>query len=92
MMHRMTFAAGVAVGYVLGAHAGRERYEALRRTAERVMGNPQVQETATRLGHQAGDLASQAGHKVTERVGDRLPFGHRDEEPAGYGAPNGRRF
>jgi hypothetical protein len=37
------FLLGAAVGYVLGAHAGRERYEQLRRTYQRVADHPAVQ-------------------------------------------------
>lgn len=32
-MHKTTLLAGIAVGYVLGAHAGRERYEQIKRGA-----------------------------------------------------------
>ncbi|WHT23786.1 hypothetical protein N8J89_07720 [Crossiella sp. CA-258035] len=40
------FALGVAVGYVLGTRAGRERYEDLVRTYHRMVDHPAVQGTA----------------------------------------------
>ena len=40
------FLLGAAVGYVLGAKAGHERYEQLKRTYERVSDHPAVQGAA----------------------------------------------
>jgi hypothetical protein len=40
------FVLGAAAGYVLGARAGRERYEQLARTYRRVADNPAVQGAA----------------------------------------------
>jgi hypothetical protein len=40
------FLLGAAVGYVLGAKAGHERYELLRRTYQRVSDHPAVQGAA----------------------------------------------
>ena len=40
------FLLGAAIGYVLGAKAGHERYEQLRRTYERVADHPAVQGAA----------------------------------------------
>jgi hypothetical protein len=34
---------GLGVGYVLGARAGRERYDDIKRTAQRFWGDPRVQ-------------------------------------------------
>jgi hypothetical protein len=40
------FLLGAAIGYVLGAKAGHERYEQLRRTYDRVADHPAVQGAA----------------------------------------------
>jgi len=40
------FLLGSAVGYVLGARAGRDRYDQLARTCERVAGHPAVRGAA----------------------------------------------
>lgn len=90
MANKATFLAGMAVGYVLGARAGRERYETIRSVARRVRSHPAVQRAATSLGQQAGDLAVTATRVVGDRVGERLPFNVMRSERT-YGAPNGRR-
>ncbi len=40
------FLLGAAIGYVLGAKAGNERYEQLRRTYDRIADHPAVQGAA----------------------------------------------
>lgn len=52
------------VGYVLGARAGRERYDQIKRTATRVKDDPRVQEKAT----QAADLAKEKAPGVKDAV------------------------
>jgi hypothetical protein len=42
----LKFLLGAAVGYVLGAKAGHERYEQLKRTYQRVADHPAVQGAA----------------------------------------------
>jgi hypothetical protein len=42
----LRFLLGAAVGYVLGAKAGHERYELLRRTYQRISDHPTVQGAA----------------------------------------------
>ena len=42
----LKFLVGAAVGYVLGAKAGHERYEQLKRTYQRVSDHPAVQGAA----------------------------------------------
>ncbi len=42
----LKFLVGAAVGYVLGAKAGHERYEQLRRAYQRVADDPRVQSAA----------------------------------------------
>ncbi|MBA0049963.1 YtxH domain-containing protein [Streptomyces sp. AJS327] len=73
MRYRLTFVAGLAVGYVLGTRAGRERYEQLCRAGQRFAENPAVRnarESAVQTGRQA---ASKAVDAVNERFGERLP-------------------
>ncbi len=45
-MAKLSFLAGFGVGYVLGAKAGRERYEQIRRAWENAKDNPQLQGVA----------------------------------------------
>lgn len=69
MRYRIAFVAGLAVGYVLGAKAGRTRYEQIARAARRIAENPAVQETAGLVGAQV----SNAGKTVYDRVSEKLP-------------------
>ncbi|MBB1245831.1 YtxH domain-containing protein [Streptomyces durbertensis] len=73
MRHRLIFVAGIAVGYVLGARAGRERYEQLREKARQITENPAVRNTVESAAQNGRQAASRAAHVVGERVGDRLP-------------------
>ncbi|GFE17122.1 hypothetical protein Sgleb_51690 [Streptomyces glebosus] len=73
MRYRLTFIAGLATGYVLGARAGRERYEQLRKAAQRVSRNPAVRNTAESAALTGREAASKAFGTVSAKVGDRLP-------------------
>ncbi|SEL72032.1 hypothetical protein [Nonomuraea pusilla] len=89
MRYRMTFAIGLAVGYVLGSRAGRERYEQIKRTAQRVADNPRVQQAAGVVGAQASRLAGMARSRVGGTLQDKIPFlGEKRQHPdAGTGWP-----
>jgi hypothetical protein len=63
-MRKMTMLVSGGVGYVLGARAGRERYEQIVTAAQKVKGNPKVQATA----RQAADVAKEAAPVVKDKV------------------------
>jgi hypothetical protein len=63
-MRKMTMLVSGGIGYVLGARAGRERYEQIRSTALKIKGNPTVQATASK----AADAAKDAAPVVKEKV------------------------
>lgn len=67
---------GGAVGYVLGTKAGRARYEQIRRTTQKVMGDPRVRDMA----HQAQEQVSHAAEKVRH---------HGDGSDSSGGTPTG---
>lgn len=78
MRTRLTFALGLATGYVLGTRAGRERYEQIARLARRVSEHPQVQETTGVVQAQASGYLSTAKDKVADKletsgIGEKLP-------------------
>lgn len=52
----IVFAAGIGVGYLLGAKAGRGRYDAIKQKASEVWEDPGVQ----RIVHETGDAAKEA--------------------------------
>ncbi len=76
---------GMAVGYVLGAKAGRERYDQIVRTWHRFVENPTVRRTA----HQAKDKAFEAAgtakekafeaaHQAKDVVAEKAPWRHEE--------------
>jgi hypothetical protein len=69
MRYRIVFIAGLGVGFVLGARAGRERYEQMRKLARKVADSPAVQQAAAALQAQAASYAKAAGGKVAHRAG-----------------------
>ena len=73
MKYRFVFLTGAALGYVLGTHAGRERYEQIKRLSRRVAENPNVQEAAGVLRAQAGELVGTARQKVGYTVSEKVP-------------------
>ena len=71
--YRIAFLSGVAAGFVIGARAGRERYEQIKKLARTAADNPAVQQAAGALQAQAAELANNARQKVTDQVRDRVP-------------------
>ena len=59
-MGKITFLAGVGVGYVLGAAAGRQRYEQIKSAATRTWNNPTVQKGVDTASDQAAKGAKSA--------------------------------
>jgi hypothetical protein len=70
---KLSFLIGAGVGYVLGARAGRERYESIVRVGRRVVGSQTVQSTAGVLQAQIDGLTTRA----RQVVGTKLHGGHR---------------
>jgi hypothetical protein len=68
MGYRITFLVGLAVGYVLGTRAGRERYEQMMTTARKVAEHPAVQQAARTTAAKATELTPLAGQKASERM------------------------
>jgi hypothetical protein len=60
---------GLAVGYVAGSAAGRQRYEQLKVQAKRAMENPKVQGAASEVQHRATEMASKVTHAAADKVG-----------------------
>lgn len=81
MRFKIAFLTGFAAGYTLGAKAGRERYEQIRRTASRLSESPTVQSAAGVLQAQASALVDTARDKVAHT----LPLGGHRDDPFGPG-------
>jgi hypothetical protein len=82
-MSKLTLLTAAAAGYVLGARAGRERYEQIADAARRVAGNPRVQaakqqaqdvaaEKATAAKDVAAEKAKGAASSVASTVSDKV--------------------
>ena len=57
-MAKLSFLAGFGAGYVLGARAGRERYEQIRRTWNSAKDDPRLQSIAGMVQAKADDALS----------------------------------
>ena len=68
MRYRGLFIAGFAVGYVVGARAGRERYEQMKKAATQVAQSPAVQKASEVAGQKATELAKVAKDQAASRV------------------------
>jgi hypothetical protein len=79
---KLSFLVGAAVGYVLGARAGRERYESIVRVGRRVAGSQTVQSAAGVLQAQVDELT----HRVREAVSTKV-----SSVTAAGPSPNGSR-
>ncbi|KIX66438.1 hypothetical protein SF23_20435, partial [Streptomyces sp. MBRL 10] len=73
MRYKVTFVVGLALGYVLGTRAGRERYEQLKKSARQVAQNPAVRNAAETAGRTGREYAGKAYAVVSEKVGDAVP-------------------
>ena len=65
---KLSFLLGGAVGYVLGAKAGHERYESIVRVARRVGGSQTVQSAAGVLQAQMDDVAGRVRGLVSAKI------------------------
>ncbi len=80
-MRKMWFLGGLAVGFVLGARAGREKYEELVQAARKVRESPTVQEAAGVVQEQATRLYTEGKEKVADKLANsrlaETPMGQR---------------
>lgn len=75
-MGKLTFLAGMAAGYVLGAKAGRQRYEQIRRTSGKVWNSQPVQQQVavakeaarTKAAPVVADLVADAARATGDRL------------------------
>jgi hypothetical protein len=66
MRGKLLLVVGLAVGYVLGARAGRERYEDIKRAVDKFWNSPKVQ----RQVHNAEDFAKDKAPEVVGFLAD----------------------
>ena len=69
-MKKLTVLVIGAAGYVLGARAGRERYEQIKRQANKAWNNPTVKSAVDDVQEQAKHAGSEVGSKVADVAGE----------------------
>lgn len=67
-MKKLILLGAGAVGYVLGAKAGRERYEQIAESARKLRNNPTVQEKVGEAQHAAKHAATDAAGAASQKV------------------------
>ncbi|MGW1059956.1 hypothetical protein [Micromonospora rubida] len=84
MRGKIMFLGGLAAGFVLGARAGREKYEELVVRGRKVLDHPTVQEAAGVAQAQANRLYSEGKDKLSQsKLGEKLSSnGTQDLTPA----------
>ena len=76
MRGKLWFISGMAAGFVLGARAGREKYEEIVTNARKVLDHPTVQEAAGVAEAQANRLDSEGKDKLSQtKVGEKFSTG-----------------
>ena len=99
-MGKLTFIAGLAAGYVLGARAGRQRYEQIARTSGKVWNSGPVQKQVgtakevarTKAAPVVADMVADAARATGEKLrSSRTVTAPRPSRPAHPRAPPARR-
>ena len=95
-MSKLGFIVGVGVGYVLGAKAGRRRYEQIKARADKVWQSPTVQHKVNDATQVVRDKAPELQHKVAAVAKDagsavKAKVSGSDHSGTGTPAPT-RRF
>jgi hypothetical protein len=68
-VRKLVFAAGAAIGYILGTKAGRQRYEQISGAARQVAAQPTVKQALNEVQTQATRMYDAAKTAVNERMG-----------------------
>jgi hypothetical protein len=76
---KLSFLVGAAAGYVLGARAGRERYEAIVRMARRFGGSQTVQSAAGVFQAQVDEIT----HRIRDIVSAKVASATHSPSPNG---------
>lgn len=88
MRGKLWFLGGLAAGFVLGARAGREKYEELMKKGRQLLEHPTVQEAAGVAQAQVNRLYQQGKERLSQtKMGEKLNLGHGGQMTQGAGAP-----
>ncbi|HTF12429.1 MAG TPA: hypothetical protein VK659_30090 [Asanoa sp.] len=77
MRGKLWFVGGLAAGFVLGARAGREKYEEIVQQARKMMDHPTVQEAKGTAQAQANRLVSEGKDRLSHtKIGEKMSTGN----------------
>ena len=68
MRYKATFLIGLAIGFVAGTRAGRERYEQMKKLAQQAAQSPPVQKATQAAGQKAAELGKAAKDRAATQV------------------------
>lgn len=77
-MSKLSLSAAGAIGYVLGARAGRGRYEQIASVSRRVWNDPRVQQATTQVQNRATETVRSAVPVVSAKV--KSTVGRNDDD------------
>lgn len=87
MRFRLALLVGFAIGYVLGAKAGRERYEQLQQLYQQVSGSKPAQQISAEVRDAASRTAQTLEEKATEGVNKVTNLARRESGDGGSSVP-----
>jgi hypothetical protein len=68
MRYRVTFLTGLAIGFIVGARAGRERYEQIKQASRKAAEHPAVRQATRTASAKATELSKTAMDKATTKM------------------------
>lgn len=89
MARRISLLLALAVGYVLGARAGREHYDKIMDKAQQLWQDPRVQKKADQAQHLVQEKAGQATEVVKDKVASATSSAHQDPAAGTSGGTGG---
>lgn len=89
MKRALTLTTGMAIGYVAGAHAGRERYDQIRQKAHEISQQPAVVDARTNLMEHAEVATKVVAEKVTDATSGLAHKLHLSSEHQNGSSPVG---
>lgn len=84
-MAKLGMLIGFGAGYVIGARAGRQRYDQMVAKAQDVWSDPRVQKRTSQAQDAVQDKATQAAGAVQDAAKDKIPGLGRDQGSADTG-------
>ncbi|GGK78478.1 YtxH domain-containing protein [Ornithinimicrobium pekingense] len=88
-MNKMLLLVGAGIGYVLGARAGRERYDQIADQANKLWTDPRVQTKVEEVKAKAPEMAHQVGEQAKSKVDEAKHRVSGGSSGSGMGSDSG---